>query len=83
MGTSARIPILATTCEKTTTQGYMPNEESTRTTLPQNIRAYSAQKFFKMMDKFRDFARPPQVENLLNAEAGLLTYPLPMPSQPI
>ena len=33
------------------------------------------------MDKFRDFARPPQVENLINAEAGLLTYPLPMPSQ--
>ena len=62
----------------------MPNEEdSTRTTLPQNIRAYSAQFFFKMMDKFRDFARPPQVENQLNAEAGLLTYPLPMPSQPI
>ena len=25
------------------------------------------------MDKFRDFARPPQVENLINAEAGLLT----------
>ena len=25
------------------------------------------------MDKLRDFARPPQVENLINAEAGLLT----------
>ena len=33
------------------------------------------------MDKFRDFARPPQVKNHLIAEAGLLTYPLPMPSQ--
>ena len=33
------------------------------------------------MDKFCDFARPPQAENLINAEAGLLTYPLPMPSQ--
>ena len=25
------------------------------------------------MDKFCDFARPPQAENLINAEAGLLT----------
>ena len=33
------------------------------------------------MDKFCDFARPPQAENHINAEAGLLTYPLPMPSQ--
>ena len=33
------------------------------------------------MDKFCDFARPPQAENLINAEAGLLTYPLPTPSQ--
>ena len=70
MGTSARIPISAYACEKTTTiRAYMPIEEkSTRTAPTLPYKGYE-----KGLVQIRDFARPPQVENHLNAEAGLLT----------
>ena len=70
MGTSARIPIFGLCVRKNNNyKGLYAHRRKINEDAP----TLPYKGYEKGLVQIRDFARPPQVENHLNAEAGLLT----------